>query len=188
MPAEGFVSPAVERAYIALHSREYLIFDADAAAVVLGGGIAVTNAHTADLVDERRVIGISRDYDLLFFHVDNAVVPVATDVPRQGARVVAYGQFEGELRRAEGNVTNLDAPVKPNCPDCLVQSAFTFEGNAGPGFSGGPVLDSATGRLIGIIFGYTDDPNGGRTIYAYPMQRVTAELRKIEDKLPVDHN
>ena len=33
---------------------------------------------------------------------------------------------------------------------------FIFAGNAGPGFSGGPVVDGA-GRLIGITFGYKDE-------------------------------
>lgn len=185
-PASGFVSRQAERAYIPLHATKFVFLHGDAAAVALGDGVAVTNAHTADLLDARAVIGASRDYDLLFFHHDNPAMPLATEAPHQGAHVIAYGQYEGELRRAEGTVTNLDAPVEPNCPGCIVQSAFTFSGNAGPGFSGGPVLDAGTGKLVGIVFGYTDDPKGGRTIYAYPMQRVNAELKKIEDKLPVD--
>ena len=185
-PAGGFLNRETESAYIPLSGTKYLFFKGDAAALALGDGVAVTNAHTADLVKERQVIGTSRDYDLMFFHTDKRVAPLAIGTPREGARVVAYGQYDGGLRRAEGNVTSLDAPVKPKCESCAVQSAFTFEGNAGPGFSGGPVLDAASGRLIGIVFGYNDNPNGGRTIYAYPMARVNAELERIEDKLPVD--
>jgi len=185
-PAAGFVSREAERAYIPLHGTKYIVLTGDAAAVALGDRIAVTNAHTANLLDERAVIGISHDYDLLFFHTDKPVAPLASEAPRQGARVIAYGQYERKLRRAEGTVTSLDAPVEPNCRGCIVQSAFTFTGNAGPGFSGGPVLDAETGKLMGIVFGYTDDAKGGRTIYAYPMQRVNAELKKIEDALPVD--
>ena len=185
-PASGLMSNEAAGAYIPLHATKYLVLDGDAAAVALGGGIAVTTAHTADLIDKHRVIGASHDYDLMFFRVDKAVATLTTDVPRQGTRVVAYGQYQGKLRRAEGSVTSIDAPVKPNCADCTVQSAFTFEANAGPGFSGGPVIDAETGRLLGIVFGYTDDGAGARTIYAYPMGRVSAELKRIEDGLSRD--
>jgi hypothetical protein len=184
-PATGFVSREAAAAYIPLHGSKYVVLTGEAAAVSLGGGIAVTNAHTANLVNSRDVIGTSRDYDLMFFHTERSAV-LATAAPREGARVIAYGQYEEALRIAEGNVTHLDAPVEPNCDGCAVQSAFTFEGNAGPGFSGGPVLDPADGKLVGIVFGYTDGDDGRRTIYAYTMARVNAELRKIEDKLPVD--
>jgi hypothetical protein len=74
--------------------------------------------------------------------------------------------------------------VKPACEGCAVQRAFTFEGNAGPGYSGGPVLDAATGRLIGIVFGYVDRPDGTRLIYAYPMSRVWDELKKAQAAPP----
>lgn len=185
-PATGFLNREAASAYIPLSGEEYVFLKGDAAAVALGDGVAVTNAHTADLVDERLVIGVSHDYDLMFFHTDKRVVPLAIEAPREGQRVIAYGQYGGALRRAEGNVTRLDAPVEPQCAKCAVQSAFTFIGNAGPGFSGGPVLDAASGRLLGIVFGYNDNPNSWRTIYAYDMTRVNAELKAIEDKLPVD--
>lgn len=185
LPATGFVNSEVEAAYIPLQGSKYVVLKGDAAAVSLGGGIAVTNAHTANLVENRDVIGTSRDYDLMFFHTERSRA-IATGVPHEGARVLAYGQYDGALRVAEGKVSRLDAPVEPNCRGCTVQSAFTFESNAGPGFSGGPVLDASSGRLIGIVFGYTDNDDGHRTMYAYTMARVNAELRKIEDKLPVD--
>jgi hypothetical protein len=185
-PAKGFLNREAERAYIPLSGTDYIFINGDAAAVALGDGVAVTNEHTAGLVDERLVIGTSRDYDLMFFHTDKKVFPLAIGAPRQGARVLAYGQFDGALRRAEGVVARLDAPVKPKCRTCAVQSAFTFEGNAGPGFSGGPVFDAASGKLIGIVFGYNDNPDGGRTIFAYDMARVNAELKRIEDKMPID--
>jgi len=86
-------------------------------------------------------------------------------------------------------VTRLDAPVKALCAKCEVQSAFTFEGNAGPGFSGGPVLDANDGKLLGVVFGYVDEPaSKGRTMYAYTMERVFAELDDITRKLPMDHD
>ena len=60
---------------------------------------------------------------------------------------------------------------------CTVPAYFTFAGDAGPGFSGGPVLDPA-GRLIGIVFGYKNEGQN-RLIYAYPVSRVRAELSAL---------
>ncbi|MDE2184091.1 MAG: trypsin-like peptidase domain-containing protein [Alphaproteobacteria bacterium] len=179
-PASGFITRDVEAAYIPLEASSWIFFQGDAAAVVLGDGIAVTNAHTANLVDDKTIIGQSTDYDLLFFRTTRPARALPTDAPRVGERVVAYGQdSHGTLRRADGVVAALDAPVKPECDTCKLQSAFTFVGNAGPGFSGGPVLDAASGRLIGIIFGYTDNRDG-RTIYAYPIARVLTELANVQ--------
>jgi len=181
-PAAGFVSRDVESAYIPLQGTGYLVLDEDAAAVSLGGGIAVTDAHNENLLDGKSVIGTSRDYDLAFFRTGGGSSGLAVSPPHEGERVIAYGQYRGELRKAEGNVLKLDAAVKPECDGCAVQSAFTFESNAGPGFSGGPVLDAATGSLVGIVFGYVDNPNGPRTMYAYTMERVYEELKKIESR------
>jgi S1-C subfamily serine protease len=189
-PAKGFENPKIAEAYIPLEGPALLIFKGDAAAMSLGGGIAVTNAHNANLLDAKSVIGKSPNYDLLYFHTDKATAELATAEPRVGQRVIAYGQADGGvLRKAEGVVTRLDAPVKALCAKCEVQSAFTFEGNAGPGFSGGPVLDTNNGKLLGVVFGYVDEPAGkGRTMYAYTMERVFAELDDITRTLPVDHD
>jgi hypothetical protein len=186
MPAAGFINSDVGDAYLPLEGPEYLVLRGDGAAVVLGGGVAVTSAHTARLVDGKLIIGVSAEYDLMFFHTDKKFSGLRTEAPRVGQQVVSYGQYETGLRKAEGVVTNLDAPVKAQCDACAIQSTFTFDGNAGPGFSGGPVLDAASGRLLGIVFGYVENSGGGRTIYAYDMARVAAELKKIEDKLPAD--
>ena len=56
---------------------------------------------------------------------------------------------------------------------------FIFEGDAGPGFSGGPVVDGE-GKLIGITFGYKDQ-GAKRLIYAYDVARVLAELSRVEN-------
>jgi S1-C subfamily serine protease len=189
-PAAGFASPKIAGAYIPLEGPVFLIFEGDAAAVSLGGNVAVTNAHNANLLDAKSVIGKSTNYDILFFHTDKATVELPTAEPHIGGRVTAYGQGTGgALRKAEGVITRLDAPVEALCHKCEVQSAFTFEGNAGPGFSGGPVLDAADGKLLGIVFGYVDDSPGKRRImYAYTMDRVLAELDQISRKLPVDRD
>jgi hypothetical protein len=190
VPVTGFASPKIADAYSPLEGPVFLIFKGDAAAVSLGGSIAVTNAHNANLLDAKSVIGRSANYDILFFHTEKATVELPTAVPKVGGRVIAYGQGGGGvLRKAEGNITRLDAPVEALCSKCEVQSAFTFEGNAGPGFSGGPVLDAKGEKLLGIVFGYVDEvPGVRRIIYAYTMERILAELEEVSRTLPVDRD
>jgi len=188
-PAKSFVTPDVQRAYIPLEGSAFLVLEGNAAAVSLGDGMAVTNAHNANLIGSKNVIGKSENYDLLFFHADKATTRLQQAAPRAGEKIIAYGQARGgALRQAQGVVIRLDAPVQALCSKCEVQSAFTFEGNAGPGFSGGPVVDATDGHLLGIVFGYVDETGtkGARIMYAYTMRRVLAELEKVEGKLPVD--
>ncbi len=135
-------------------------------------GVAATNAHNRNLVSPDTVMGEARDYDLLFFHVRQDAVQ-ATAEPQIGEAVTAYGQGgDGDLRRAHGVVRNIEG-----CSGCAAPAYFIFAGDAGPGFSGGPVLN-ASGRLVGIIFGYKNE-GAERRIYAYPMSRVLAELSAL---------
>ena len=48
-----------------------LVLEGSAAAFVIAPGVAVTNAHNASIIGGAPVIGESRNYDLLFFHVEN---------------------------------------------------------------------------------------------------------------------
>src|ERR1700691_254388 len=58
MPATAIAQPEIAAAYMPLHGRVHLGIDAaDGAAVVIAPGIAVTNAHNANLLDARSVIG-----------------------------------------------------------------------------------------------------------------------------------
>lgn len=176
--ATTFLTPQIASGYRPLEGRSYVLMEGRGAAFVIAPGIAVTNAHNADIIGGASVIGTSRNYDLLFFRVANGAAPPASE-PRVGEVVVAYGQgAHGELRMARGIVRQLNAPVEARCATCLLQVAFTFEGDAGPGFSGGPVVDANTGNLVGITFGYLD-PNGHRLMYAYPVSRVRSELATI---------
>lgn len=171
VPAGSIPHPDIAAAYIPLHGGNALSH-ADGAAMVIAPGIAVTNGHNRNLVPPEIVIGQSRDYDLLFFR-DTRAVRVATAEPELGARVQAYGQgADSGLRTADGVVRD----IQP-CSGCVAPAYFVFAGNAGPGFSGGPVLDPM-GRLIGVIFGYKDE-GAERLNYAYPMARVRAELSAL---------
>ena len=183
--AAGFLSPQLASAYIPLEGVTLVVLKAHAAAFVVAPGVAVTNAHNQAIIGNASIIGQSRNYDLLFFHVDKNS-ELSTSAPSAGEGVIAYGQgASGELREARGTVMLLNAPVEARCETCAVQSAFTFEGDAGPGFSGGPVVDAQTGRLVGITFGFLD-PRGHRTMYAYPISRVRNELSAIEHEPPTD--
>jgi len=169
-PATAIAQPQIASAYLPLHARVHLGLDsADGAAVVIAPGIAVTNAHNADLLAPRSVIATRQDYDLLFFRTAKTASPQTAE-PIIGQPVTAYGQgADSELRVAHGTVREIK-----QCQGCTAPAYFIFAGNAGPGFSGGPVLDGS-GRLIGITFGYKDEGHE-RLIYAYDMARVRAEL------------
>ncbi len=115
-------------------------------------------------------IGEATQSDLLFFSVIRSAAP-PTAMPVVGSRVTAYGQgADAELRVAHGVVREI-----VTAPGYEIARWFTYEANAGPGFSGGPVVD-AQGRLVGITFAYKDE-GGKRLIYAYDMVRVQAELQ-----------
>ena len=172
-PAGRVAEPAIAAAYRALHGRVHLGIDpAEGAAVVIAPGIAVTNQHNDEMVDARLVIGAAALSDLLFFRVQTSAAPPRAQ-PVVGGRVTAYGQgADGELRIAHGVVHDIATEA-----GFAIARWFTFEGDAGPGFSGGPVVD-AQGHLIGITFAYKDE-GGKRLIYAYDMARVQAELDNL---------
>jgi hypothetical protein len=183
-PATGFSDPSVGTAYLPLSASAFL-GERRGAAVIVAKNIAVTNAHNANLLDPKNVIGTSKTYDLLFFHTDSAAPPPLFAEPRSGEKVLAYGEGKGgDLRVAHGTVTALDAPVEPICATCSPQTAFTFAGDAGEGFSGGPVVDAGDGHVIGIVFGFTDGKT--RMIYAYSVWRIEMELAHVERRLPAD--
>lgn len=173
VPAARIAEPEIAAAYLPLHGRVNLGIDtADGAAMVIAPGIAVTNAHNRRFVGGP-IVGEATQSDLLFFRVVRSANPV-TAMPVVGAPVTAYGQgADSELRVARGSVREI-----VTAPGYDIARWFTFEANAGPGFSGGPVVD-AQGRLIGITFAYKDE-GGKRLMYAYDMARVRAELQAVQ--------
>jgi hypothetical protein len=186
VPSSGFATPEIGRAYIPIEGRTYAVMENRGAAFVIAPGIAVTNAHNGVFLRDVAVIGTSRNYDLLFFRSDRAAAPVYSS-PSVGERVLAYGQgSHGEVREAQGSVNALNQAVVARCQTCLVQGAFTYLGNAGPGFSGGPVVDAVSGAIVGITFGYNDDEHGQRIMYAYSIARIRNELAVLQGRLPTE--
>jgi len=172
LPAVAIAEPDIAAAYLPLHARVHLGIDtADGAAMVMAPGVAVTNEHNANLVDPKLVLGYGTQSDLMFFRTPRQASP-PTAVPVVGQGVTAYGQGEGgQLRIAHGVICNI-----AQVPGYADSPYFIFAGNAGPGFSGGPVLDNS-GRLIGITFAYLDRSKHNRLIFAYDMKRVAVEFR-----------
>jgi len=175
-PAARIAEPDIAAAYIPLVRRFDLGLEkAAGAAVVFAPGIAATNAHNANLIDRKDVIGQVQDYDLLYFRTARSAQP-ATAEPVVGAMVTAYGEdTRHDLRVAHGTVRQI-----VTCAGCDAPAYFTFAADAGPGFSGGPVVD-ASGHLVGITFGFKDE-GGKRLIYAYDMRRVQAEFSRLSRK------
>jgi len=169
--SRGFLKPEIGAAYIPLHVPS-IAFNEYGAGVVIAPGIAVTNAHNQNLVDANAVIAKDTDFDLLYFRTSKSLtLPVAA--PVQGEQVIAYGEgTDGGLREAVGTVVLADAELH----------GFTFAAEAGPGFSGGPVVDAHTGALLGITFGYKDGEPGvsGRLMFAYDMNRVGIERAALK--------
>lgn len=182
-PATRITEPAIAGAYLPLHGRIHLGLDsASGAAIVVAPGIAATNEHNSNLVDPRRVIGVVHDYDLMFFRTARGTPPPTAPVAA-GMAVTAYGQgLDADLRVAHGTIREIHT-----CPGCTAPAYFVFANprreadDAGPGFSGGPVLDTQ-GRLVGITFGYKDEGHQ-RLIYAYDISRVREELSAFQ-KVP----
>lgn len=184
VPLTGALDPALAYAYIPLSRPSPILPESDCGAVALGGGVAVTAAHCEKFLAPKAVLAISQDYDLMFFRTDRQHGVLETAAPRLDENVFAIAHYGEVVYRADGVVRGLEAPVKARCETCIIQKTFTFEGNAGPGYSGGPALDTASGKLIGIVFGYTDEADGRRLIYAYPMSLVAAEWQKLKPAAP----
>ena len=150
------------------------------AAVVVAPNVAVTARHNANLVPPGSVLAES-DYDLLFFRTDR-VAPALLADPGAGAVIVAYGSGRaGELRRAAGRVLMLRDTLAPNCRGCREQPSFSFDAAAGPGFSGGPVVDEDSGAVVGITFAFclAGTACGASRMFAFPSSVVMGELRRL---------
>ena len=179
-PVAAIADARIAAAYIPLHRAGLIPLPgqgAEGAATVIAPGFAVTNAHNENLIGKSPILGKPKDDDLLFFGTDRKAAP-PSGTPRVGLNVIAYGQGKDrELRIARGVIREVSSGVY-----------FTFEGNAGPGFSGGPVIDE-NGRLLGIVYGYKDAVRGSQPMmYAYDIAHVRSVLATLQKGLPLDLN
>lgn len=121
--------------------------------------VVVPSAGTADVppdADARgqtyqaRVVGVAREIDLAVLKIDADGLPAlsirASNVPRQGEMVFAFGSPEG-LRNTVtmGVVSSVSRQPDPDSPLVYVQTDTPIN----PGNSGGPLVD-ADGGLVGI--------------------------------------
>jgi hypothetical protein len=181
MRSIAFVTPELNDAYIPLYMGTVIGSSKFAAAVVVAPNVAVTNDHNLNLLSGDMVLARSPAYDLLFFRTERTRVPLIAS-PRVGQAVIAYGQNGKSRRReAKGVVRQLDARAIALCADCPERPTITYDAEAGEGFSGGPVVDVASGAVIGITVGYLDGAaeDGGRRMYAMGMDFVMAEMRRL---------
>ena len=179
--SQGFVNTSVMSAYIPLFQRRMVIYGRWGAAVALTPNIAVTDDHNLNFIPAGQVVARSRDYDLLFFRTGGHEPPEFGNASL-GEQVIAYGQgSRRDLREAKGVISALDEFVAPRCGGCRDQRAIVYDADAGEGFSGGPVVDAATGAVVGITFGYMDEKgaNAGRRMYAYDIGLVIDEMRRL---------
>lgn len=182
MPATGFVNARVELAYVPLHDGGVFSLNRSGAAVIVAPNVAVTNAHNANLLPEGVILAVS-DYDLLFFRTEKTETAFLSE-PRANMRVVAYGQSaDGTLRQAAGTIRVLHDPVAPRCAEatCRPQPAFSYDADAGAGFSGGPVVDAESGDVVGITFALcpAGAACGQKRMFAFPASVVLAEMRRL---------
>jgi hypothetical protein len=168
-PASGFDFPQVAQSYIPLHGRDWVLATHDGASVVIAPGVAVTNAHNANMLDPANVIGKVDGYDLLYYRTGRTQT-LPTAAPTDGEEVIAYGQdTDGKLRVSRGVIRQ------------FWPAAFGYVSDAGPGFSGGPVVDAKTGALLGITYGYEGDKDAKtRLMVAYNMAFVMDRFAAIQ--------
>lgn len=174
---DTFVTARVAAAYIPLHTFTFPGMRRGAATIVLSG-IAVTNAHNANLIDDKDDLGRAPSgEDIMFIRVHDQAIggvgPLEMAAPELGEDVILYGQGAGgSLRKAEGPVEDVR------------DARFTITADAGPGFSGGPVVDAKDGHLVGITFAYYDAPKkrGPREMLAYRIDYIMDQYKELQAK------
>lgn len=145
-------------------------------------GMVVTNAHVAvgysDVVLRNvdgeefpgKVIGISDVEDIAMIHVEafEGETPLASEMEATpvGTEVIALGSPKGlENTASIGYLTGVDRDF---VSDYHYEGIYQIDAQIAPGSSGGPLIDAASGRVIGInSLGYNDDNAFGFSIPLY---------------------
>ncbi len=180
-PSAGLKTAALTGAYVPLDTPHLLVFERWGAAVVVAPHVAATNAHNLNMVPSDALLAVSRDYDLIFFRTDREKLAPTAEA-RTGQAIIAYGQGNHQdLREASGTVLAVGVHVAPICPNCAEQLAITYDAEAGPGFSGGPLVDANSGAVVGLTFGFREGEGvkAGRRMFAYPIDLVLAEMHRL---------
>ncbi|MCM3610412.1 S1C family serine protease [Planococcus sp. MERTA32b] len=145
-------------------------------------GMVVTNAHVVvgytDVVLRNvdgeeypgTVVGISDVEDIAMIHVEafEGEAPLASEMEETpvGTEVIALGSPKGlENTASIGYLTGVDRDFSS---DYQYEDIYQIDAQIAPGSSGGPLIDAASGRVIGInSLGYTDDNAFGFSIPLY---------------------
>lgn len=165
---------AVAGTPLAATSNNYLaivngigIFRGTGSAVILRPGLAITSAHVVEGRQrltafssqgpvELSVVGISQRMDLAALAAPECMgdeLPVRS--PQPGEPVWAMGTTKGSLAPvASGRVEATTARVclEAQSADGQFQQGLMYAAKAGPGYSGGPVVN-AEGALVGVTEG-----------------------------------
>lgn len=208
----------LEDNYISLVSGLPGLNSVMASAVVVAPGIAVTNAHVLKVADQYSghsasgesftvdPVAISDRMDLAVLKVPAQVgKPFSWARPRGSDQVWAMGTTNMmNSPVAVGRVVSADgwaceklaeetaARRGPDRCESPVIRGVIYEADAGPGYSGGPLVN-AEGRLIGLTQGtfYEVVDNEGRpvrdaprTMFAYDIEDVLVEVRRLLTTAP----
>lgn len=152
-------------------------------------GMIVTNAHVvAGFTDVMvrningqnqpgKVIGISEIYDVALIRVDAyqdiEPLPVEMEPTAVGTEIIALGSPSGfENTATLGYLTGIDRDFDQGF---LYEDIYQIDAIIEPGSSGGPLIDAATGKVIGInSLLATDGTNFGFSIPMYSMNTLLA--------------
>jgi len=174
------------------------LFGGTGSAVVLRRGVAVTNAHVA--MASRRMSAFSSTGSMIAVEViacspalDLAVLGVPADF---GGWAPLGRAVAAEPVWAMGTTDGRSAPTAAGLiehtsvwahTDGALHSGLMYSAPAGPGYSGGPLVNGE-GRIVGITEGvftrFFDDTvqarYGGRTLlFAYRVEDVLAEVDRL---------
>lgn len=177
------------------------LFGSTGSVVILRPGLAVTSAHVVRCHGRLTAFSVAGSVELVVEAVsdrlDLAVLAsppglgraLAVAEPRRGDRVWAMGTTTGTLPPTACGVvetTSASVCLEAECAKGPFQPGLMYAAGAGPGYSGGPVVDDA-GNLVGLTEGiYTrmfgalpaSWPRQPR-MFAYRAGDVVAEVERL---------
>ncbi|WP_185961320.1 trypsin-like peptidase domain-containing protein [Telmatospirillum sp. J64-1] len=194
----------MEENYLSVFTGIPGFLGATGSAVIIADGLAVTNAHVAEVTGGLHgitasgkmvgieVLAVSEHMDLALLKVPPGLGrPVSIAKPLQAEAAWAMGTTNGLVAPvSQGKILNPQAwsCARANaCAEHQRQNGLMFEGGGGGGYSGGPVVN-AQGAWLGLVQGiYTElrDAEGNSLptntpiLFAYHAQDVLAEVQSL---------